>query len=85
MSNNGMEFTPEQVEHQIDMLAQSQEPWPGPSSEAHLVSYLYQIYTENNAIVENAWQSRQKSMIIDQMQGIPRFNTAHVWIYAISG
>jgi hypothetical protein len=56
MSNNGAEFTPEQVEHQIDMLAQSQERWPGPSSDAHLISELYQIYTENNAIVENAWQ-----------------------------
>ncbi|HXR66659.1 MAG TPA: hypothetical protein VN729_12080 [Ktedonobacteraceae bacterium] len=56
MSNNGAEFTPEQIEHQIDMLAQSQEPWPGASPDAHLISELYQIYTEADATVENAWQ-----------------------------
>jgi hypothetical protein len=56
MSNNGAEFTPEQVEHQIDMLAQSQEPWPDASPDAHLISELYQVYTENDATVESAWQ-----------------------------
>ena len=56
MSNNGPEFTPEQVEQQIDMLMQSQKPWSDPSSDVHLISELYQVYTDDNATVERIWQ-----------------------------
>lgn len=57
MSSDGTEFTPEQVEHQIDMLIQSQEPWSDPSSDTRLISELYQVYTEDDATIENVWQS----------------------------
>ncbi|HEY3992160.1 MAG TPA: hypothetical protein VGM01_04680 [Ktedonobacteraceae bacterium] len=56
MSNNGAEFTPEQVEHQIARLTQTQPLWSDLSSDARLISELHQRYTEDDVIVENAWQ-----------------------------
>ena len=56
MNNHGAEFTPEQVEQQIARLTQTRQPWSDLSSDASLISELHQIYTEDDGIVENAWQ-----------------------------
>lgn len=56
MKHDGPEFTPEQVEQQIDQLARSPKTWANPSSDAHLVSELYQVYSDDAAIASRAWQ-----------------------------
>ncbi len=56
MKNDGPEFTPEQVEQQIDLLAQSLKNWADPSSDARLVSELYQVYRDDASIANRAWQ-----------------------------
>lgn len=56
MKNDGPEFTPEQVEQQIDLLARSPKTWADPSSDAHLVSELYQVYGDDASIANRAWQ-----------------------------
>lgn len=76
MSNDGAEFTPEQVEHQIDMLVQSQEPWPDPSSDTRLIFELYQVYTEDDATVENVWQRLAERARITSPRSVAR-NVTH--------
>lgn len=56
MNNGGAEFTSEQVEQQIDMLAHPKRSWSTPSPEARLISDLYQVGAEDHTTLENAWQ-----------------------------
>lgn len=56
MSNDDTEFTPEQVERQIDLLMQAQGERVDAPSDARLISDLSDVYTKNNALVERAWQ-----------------------------
>jgi WD40 repeat protein len=56
MKHDGPEFTPEQVEQQIDLLARSPKTWVDPSSDARLVSELYQVYSDDVSIASSAWQ-----------------------------
>ena len=56
MKNDGPEFTPEQVEQQIDVLARFPNAWSDPSSDARLISELYQVYTDDASIASSAWQ-----------------------------
>jgi WD40 repeat protein len=56
MKNDGPEFTPEQVDQQIDLLARSPKTWLDPSSDAHLISELYQVYGDDASIANRAWQ-----------------------------
>lgn len=56
MNNGGAEFTSEQVEQQIDMLARPKRSWSNPSPEERLISDLYQVGAEDHTTLENAWQ-----------------------------
>lgn len=56
MKNNGPEFTPEQVEQQIDLLARSPQTWANPSSDVHRISELYHVYGDDASIANRAWQ-----------------------------
>ncbi len=56
MSHDDTKFTPEQVEQQIDRLAQFPTTLPASSSDGRLISELYQVYTEDDMIAEDAWQ-----------------------------
>jgi outer membrane protein assembly factor BamB len=56
MSNDNTEFTPEQVERQIDLLAQDRGGRSDASSDARLISDLYQVLPKNHATIERAWQ-----------------------------
>lgn len=56
MSNDDIEFMPNQIECQIDLLARDQEGRVHAFSDARLISDLYQAHTENHAIVESVWQ-----------------------------
>jgi outer membrane protein assembly factor BamB len=56
MRNDGTEFTSDQVERQIDMLAQAQQTWPGASPDARLISELSRVSKEDEAIAQRTWQ-----------------------------
>ena len=56
MKNDGPEFTFEQVEQQIDLLVRFPGTWSNPSSDARLISELYQTYTDDASIAGRAWQ-----------------------------
>lgn len=56
MSNDGTEFTSDQVERQIDMLAQARQTWAGVSPDARLISELSRVSTEDEAIARRTWQ-----------------------------
>src|SRR5579871_6137454 len=56
MSRHSGEFTPDQVERQIDRLTHFPHTWSGTSSEARLISELSQIYTEDEITARQAWQ-----------------------------
>ncbi|HJT55314.1 MAG TPA: PQQ-binding-like beta-propeller repeat protein [Ktedonobacteraceae bacterium] len=62
MSNDGTEFTPDQVERQIEMLAQARQAWPGASGDARLISELSRVSTEDEAIVQRSWQRLAECM-----------------------
>ncbi len=56
MSNDGTEFSPDQVERQIEMLAQARQTWPGASPDTRLISDLSRVSAENEAIAQRTWQ-----------------------------
>lgn len=56
MKNDGPEFTPEQVEQQIDLLAHAQNTGSNLSSDAYLIAELYQVYADDAIIAGRAWQ-----------------------------
>lgn len=72
MRNDGTEFTSDQVERQIDMLAQAWQTWPGASPDARLISDLSRVSTEDEAIAQRTWQrlaERMKSTDQQQVAG----------------
>jgi outer membrane protein assembly factor BamB len=72
MRNDGTEFTSDQVEHQIDMLAQARLTWPGASPDVRLISELSRVSTEDEAIAQRTWQrltERVKSTDQPQVAG----------------
>jgi outer membrane protein assembly factor BamB len=64
MNNGGAEFTSEQVEQQIDMLARPKRSWSNPSPEERLISDLYQVGAEDHTTLENAWQRLAKRVAV---------------------
>ncbi len=56
MKHDEPEFTPEQVEQQIDLLARFPNTWSDPSPDVRLISELYQVYTDDASIASSAWQ-----------------------------
>lgn len=69
MRNDGTEFTSDQVEHQIDLLAQARQTWPGASTDVRLISELSRVSTEDEAIAQRTWQRLTERVIsTDQPQ-----------------
>jgi WD40 repeat protein len=56
MKHDEPEFTPEQVEQQIDLLARFSKTGAAPSFDERLISELYQVYTDDASIASSAWQ-----------------------------
>lgn len=70
MSKHGGEFTPDQVERQIDRLTHFPNTWPGASSVARLISELSRIYTEDEMTAKHAWQRlAERITIASQLPG----------------
>ena len=75
MRNDGTEFTPDQVERQIEMLAQARPTWPDAGPDARLISDLSRISAEDEAIAQRTWQrlaERMKSTAQTQVAGADR-------------
>src|SRR5690349_16641792 len=66
MSKEDNLFQPEQIDEQITQLTSSQQQLP-QAPDAHLISNLRQIYTEDDEIVERVW-SRLKDQAAQRRQ-----------------